>query len=131
MMTSKAYLSLLIPTDIATYGEEAKNILKELSSLPLGINQIEIKRGLTTSSTAIFVSFTTQELFQSDEALYYGLNALLNSLIMANRKLLRNPKGQYNQGRICNREKSLTFSKKDFRKPYPKFLYYEGIKSAS
>jgi len=137
----------VIPTDIATYGDEAKNILKELqsrnermflvtvivlntaptkrklenlvfaasgiaqkyncslkrldfqqeqglmSSLPLGINQIEIKRGLTTSSTAIFVPFTTQELFQDGEALYYGLNALSNNLIMANRKTLKNPNG--------------------------------------
>ena len=135
----------VIPTDLATYGEEAKNILKELqsrnermflvtilvmntaeskralenavfaaagiaqkyncalkrldfqqeqglmSSLPLGINQIEIKRGLTTSSTAIFVPFTTCELFQSGQALYYGLNALSNNLIMADRKLLKNP----------------------------------------
>ena len=35
-----------------------------MSSLPLGLNQIEIQRGLTTSSVAIFVPFTTQELFQ-------------------------------------------------------------------
>jgi len=137
----------VIPTDIATYGDEAKNILKELqsrnermflvtiivlnsaptkrkletlvfaasgiaqkyncalkrldfqqeqalmSSLPIGINQIEIQRGLTTSSTAIFVPFTTQELFQDGEALYYGLNALSNNLIMANRKSLKNPNG--------------------------------------
>ena len=34
-----------------------------MSSLPLGLNQVEIQRGLTTSSTAIFVPFTTQELF--------------------------------------------------------------------
>ena len=135
----------VIPTDIATYGEEAKNILKELqsrnermflvtiiilntapskrklentifaaagiaqkyncslkrldfqqeqglmSSLPLGINQIEIQRGLTTSSTAIFVPFTTCELFQDGQALYYGLNALSNNLIMADRKRLKNP----------------------------------------
>jgi type IV secretory pathway VirB4 component len=139
----------VIPTDIATYGEEAKNILKELqsrnermflvtviilntapskqklenlifaaagiaqkyncamkrlefkqeqglmSSLPLGINQIEIQRGLTTSSTAIFVPFTTQELFQDGAALYYGLNALSNNLIMANRKTLKNPNGLF------------------------------------
>ena len=143
----------VIPTDIATYGDEAKNILKELqsrnermflvtvivlntaptkqklenlvfaasgiaqkyncalkrldfqqeqglmSSLPLGINQIEIQRGLTTSSTAIFVPFTTQELFQDGEALYYGLNALSNNLIMANHKSLKNPKGLYHKGR--------------------------------
>jgi len=41
------------------------------------------------------------------------------------------PNALYNQGRICKREKFLTFSKKDFRIPYLKFLYYEGIKSAS
>lgn len=64
-----------------------------MSSLPLGLNQIEIQRGLTTSSTAIFVPFTTQELFQQGEALYYGLNALSNNLIMADRKLLKNPNG--------------------------------------
>lgn len=62
-----------------------------MSSLVLGLNQVEIKRGLTTSSTAIFIPFTTCELFQTGEALYYGLNALSNNLIMANRKLLRNP----------------------------------------
>ena len=58
-----------------------------MSSLPLGYNQIEIQRSLTTSSTAIFVPFTTQELFQHQgEALYYGLNALSNNLIMVDRK---------------------------------------------
>ncbi len=64
-----------------------------LSSLPLGVNQIEIQRGLTTSSTAIFVPFTTQELFQSGEVLYYGVNALSNNLIMCDRKKLKNPNG--------------------------------------
>lgn len=139
----------VIPTDIATYGDEAKNILKELqsrnermflatiivmntadskrklenntfaaagiaqkyncalkrldfqqeqglmSSLPIGTNQIEIQRGLTTSSTAIFVPFTTCELFQQGQAMYYGLNALSNNLIMANRKELKNPNGLF------------------------------------
>jgi type IV secretory pathway VirB4 component len=139
----------IIPSDLATYGDEAKNLLTDLqsrnermflvtvivlntakkkqrlennifaaagiaqkyncalkrldwqqeqglmSSLPLGVNQIEIQRGLTTSSTAIFVPFTTCELFQTGEALYYGLNALSNNLIMANRKLLKNPNGLF------------------------------------
>jgi len=66
-----------------------------MSSLPLGVNQVEIKRGLTTSSVAIFVPFTTCELFQRDEALYYGLNALSNNLIMASRKALKNPNGLF------------------------------------
>ena len=138
----------IIPSDLATYGTEAKKLLQDLqsrnermflvtflvvntadsqrqldnnvfqassiaqkyncqltrldfqqeeglmSSLPLGRNQIEIQRGLTTSSTAIFVPFTTQELFQSGgEALYYGLNALSNNLIMVDRKALKNPNG--------------------------------------
>ncbi len=65
-----------------------------MSSLPLAQNLIEIRRGLTTSSTAIFVPFTTQELFQNGgETLYYGLNALSNNLIMVDRKKLKNPNG--------------------------------------
>ena len=64
-----------------------------MSSLPIGINQVEIERGLTTSSTAVFVPFTTQELFQGGEALYYGLNALSNNMIMVDRKRLKNPNG--------------------------------------
>ena len=138
----------IIPSDLATYGGEAKKLLADLqsrnermflmtflvmntadskqqleniafqasgiaqkhnctlvrldfqqeqgfmSSLPLGLNQISIQRSLTTSATAIFVPFTTQELFQSSgEALYYGLNALSNNLIMVDRKRLKNPNG--------------------------------------
>ena len=138
----------LIPSDLATYGSEAKKLLQDLQSrnermflvtflvlntadnprqldnnvfqagsiaqkyncqltrldfqqeeglmscLPLGLNQVEIQRGLTTSSTAIFVPFTTQELFQNGkEALYYGINALSSNLIMVDRKLLKNPNG--------------------------------------
>ena len=64
-----------------------------MASVPIGVNEIEIKRGLTTSSTAIFVPFTTQELFQGGEALYYGLNALSNNMILCDRKQLKNPNG--------------------------------------
>lgn len=64
-----------------------------MSSLPLGINLIPIKRALTTTSTAIFVPFTTQELFMDGESLYYGLNALSNNMIMVDRKKLKNPNG--------------------------------------
>ena len=52
-----------------------------LSSVPIGENLIPIQRGLTTSSTAIFIPFITQELFQTGQALYYGLNALSNNMI--------------------------------------------------
>lgn len=138
----------IIPSDLATYGKDAKKLLTELqsqnermflvtflvmntgktkqelennffqassiaqkhscnlrrldyqqenalmSSLPLANSLIEIQRALTTSSTAIFVPFTTQELFQNGkEALYYGLNALSNNLIMVDRKKLKNPNG--------------------------------------
>ena len=127
----------IIPSDLATYGAEAKKLLSDLqsrnqrmflvtflilntadtkrqldnnvfqtnsiaqkyncsitaldyqqeegmvSSLPLGLNQIEIQRGLTSSGVGIFVPFTTQELYQdSPEALYYGINALSNNIIM-------------------------------------------------
>lgn len=64
-----------------------------MSSVPLGMNMIPIKRALTTTSTAIFVSFTTQELFMGGESLYYGLNALSNNMIMVDRKKLKNPNG--------------------------------------
>ena len=138
----------IIPSDLATYGKDAKALLKELqsqnermflltflvmntgktmqelennvfqassiaqkhncnlirldfqqeqglvSTLPLAHNEVEIQRGMTTSSTAIFVPFTTQELFQDHRgALYYGLNALSNNLIMVDRKMLKNPNG--------------------------------------
>ena len=138
----------IIPSDLATYGSEAKKLLQDLqsrnermflltflvlntadnprqlgnnifqagsiaqkyncqltrldfqqeeglmSSLPLGLNQVEIQRGLTTSAVAIFVPFTTQELYQNgSEALYCGLNALSNNLIMVDRKFLKNPNG--------------------------------------
>ena len=66
-----------------------------MSNLPLGLNQIEIQRGLTTSSLAIFVPFTTEELFMDGEALYYGINALSSNLIMADRKRLKNPNGLF------------------------------------
>ena len=64
-----------------------------MSSVPLGENLIPIQRGLTTSSTAIFIPFITQELFQMGEALYYGLNALSNNMILCDRKRLKNPNG--------------------------------------
>ena len=66
-----------------------------ISSLPLGYNGIEIQRGMTTSSTAIFVPFMTQELRMDGQALYYGMNALSHNVIMANRKKLKSANGLY------------------------------------
>ncbi|WP_207739193.1 VirB4-like conjugal transfer ATPase, CD1110 family [Faecalispora jeddahensis] len=66
-----------------------------MSSLPLGYNGIEIQRGMTTSSTAIFVPFMTQELRMDGQALYYGINALSHNVIMADRKKLKSANGLY------------------------------------
>ena len=63
------------------------------ASLPLGFNEIPIERILTTSAVAAWVPFTTQELFQGNDATYYGLNTLSNNMILANRKKLKNPNG--------------------------------------
>lgn len=66
-----------------------------MSSLILGNNAIEIQRGMTTSSTAIFVPFMTQELRMGGPAIYYGQNALSHNVIMADRKKLKNPNGLF------------------------------------
>ena len=66
-----------------------------MSSLALGYNGIEIHRGMTTSSTAIFVPFMTRELRMGGEAVYYGQNALSHNVIMADRKKLKAPNGLY------------------------------------
>ena len=63
------------------------------SSLVLGNNQLEITRGLTTAAVAIFVPFTTQELYGEGVTMYYGLNALSSNLIMADRRMLKNSNG--------------------------------------
>lgn len=62
------------------------------SFLPLGINRIPIVRTLPTSALAVFIPFTTQELYQ-EQGCYYGLNALTNNMIMADRANLKNPNG--------------------------------------
>ena len=77
----------LVPLDF-----QQENAL--MSLLPLGMNRIEIQRGLTTSSLAINVPFTTQELFQRGAgALYCGVNALSGNLIMVDRLRQKNPNG--------------------------------------
>ena len=64
-----------------------------MASAPIGCNDTGIERVLTTKSSAILVPFCTQELFMPAPALYYGLNALSNNMIMADRKRLRTPNG--------------------------------------
>lgn len=71
-----------------------------MSALPLGVNQIDVYRGMETSEIAVFLPFHTKELFQMGfygshraKPIYYGLNALSNQMIMADRKTLKNPNG--------------------------------------
>ena len=64
-----------------------------MASAPIGCNETEIERNLTTKSTAVLVPFCTQELFMPSPAIYYGLNELSNNMIMADRKKLRTPNG--------------------------------------
>lgn len=63
-----------------------------MSALPLGINMIEVKRTFTTTDMAIFIPFTTKELY-TNNGQYYGMNSLSNNVIMENRKRLVNPNG--------------------------------------
>lgn len=62
------------------------------SILPLGKKCIGIERTLTTANTAIFIPFTTQELFELG-GFYMGLNARSKSLLMFCRKNLASPAG--------------------------------------
>ena len=66
-----------------------------VSALALGYNELEIQRGMTTSSTAIFIPFMTRELRMGGQALYYGMNALSHNVIMADRKKLKSANGMY------------------------------------
>ncbi|AOY78190.1 VirB4-like conjugal transfer ATPase, CD1110 family [Clostridium formicaceticum] len=77
--------------NLKPYDYEQENCL--MASLPIGVNNLYPKRGLTTSALAIFVPFTTQELFMGGQSLYYGVNALSNNMIMVDRKRLKNPNG--------------------------------------
>lgn len=63
-----------------------------MSSLPLGNNNIEVKRTFTTTDMAIFIPFTTKEMY-SENGQYYGMNSLSNNVIMVDRKNLVNPNG--------------------------------------
>ena len=63
------------------------------STLPIGYNEIPVKREMHTSGIAIFVPFTTKELFQDGQATYYGVNTLSGNMIRANRSRLKNPNG--------------------------------------
>ena len=64
-----------------------------LSTLPLCYNEIPVRREMHTSGIAIFVPFTTKELFQDGQATYYGINMLSGNMIRANRSRLKNPNG--------------------------------------
>lgn len=63
-----------------------------VSALPLGNNSIESKRTFTTTDMAIFIPFTTKELY-TNKGQYYGMNSLSNNVIIVDRKSLVNPNG--------------------------------------
>lgn len=63
-----------------------------MSALPLGNNTVEVKRTFTTTDMAIFIPFTTKELY-TNKGQYYGMNSLSNNVIVENRKNLVNPNG--------------------------------------
>lgn len=65
------------------------------SSLPLGKPFIPLWRGMDTSSVSILVPFSSSELFQSGESLYYGINSITKNLVMADRKQLFNGNGLF------------------------------------
>lgn len=62
------------------------------SALPIGNCTLDIRRTLTTESTAVLMPFSTQEMIQ-DQGMYYGLNAVSRNLIMFNRKSMKNANG--------------------------------------
>lgn len=62
------------------------------ATLPFAKMDIPIRRCLTTAAQAIFIPFTTQELFQQ-QGFYYGLNSLSKNLLFFSRKSLKNPAG--------------------------------------
>lgn len=63
-----------------------------MSALPLGNNMVEVKRTFTTTDMAIFIPFTTKEIY-TNNGQYYGMNSLSNNVIFENRKRLVNPNG--------------------------------------
>ena len=64
------------------------------SSSPLCFNEFHKGRLFTTKVIAVMIPFRTQELFMDEPAIYYGVNALSNNMIMADRKRLKkNPNG--------------------------------------
>lgn len=52
--------------------------------LPLGVNNLSLKRLLTTESAAIFMPYTSQELHHKN-GIYYGLNQITSNLILFDR----------------------------------------------
>lgn len=64
-----------------------------MSTLPLCYNNLPVEREMHTSGIAIFVPFTTKELFKLGTATYYGVNTLSGSMIRADRSDLSNPNG--------------------------------------
>ncbi|MDD4565857.1 MAG: ATP-binding protein [Eubacteriales bacterium] len=60
--------------------------------LPYGLDTLKINRCLTTESAAIFIPFSSLEIFQKG-GVPYGQHAVTHNIIAINRKLLKTPSG--------------------------------------
>ena len=62
------------------------------TSMPFGLNDIAMKRLMTTETAALFMPFSSEEL-SHENGLYYGLNAISHNMILFNRLRSRNSNG--------------------------------------
>ncbi len=62
------------------------------SVLPLGLNELQVDRCLSTNATAAFIPFNAYDLFEK-EGVFYGINAISKNIIAINRKELKNSNG--------------------------------------
>ena len=106
------------------------------SILPLAENRIDIERRLTTSSAAIFLPFSTKEIFMDGEAVCYGTNPISGNMVRGNRKLLPNPNGVIlgtpgggkSFGTKCELSNVFLFTKDDIMICDPEDEYYPLVK---
>lgn len=61
-----------------------------VTTLPFGINRLNIVRTLLTESASVFIPFRAQEIMDKG-GIWYGQNAITNNPILCNKELLQNP----------------------------------------
>ena len=61
-----------------------------VTTLPFGVNKLEIFRTLLTESVSAFIPFRAQEILD-EGGVWYGQNKLTNNLIICNKEKLQNP----------------------------------------